>query len=79
MRNKEKILDELDVLIKNLKQSNNNAYVFFQNIKKELLENNEFSAIEKLKSSYSITQYSNFSFYQENILDKILEMILEEN
>ena len=70
-----KILEKLDELIIDLKKSNNNAYTFFENIKRELLEDNEFSATEKLKTSYSITQYSNFSFLQENILNEILDII----
>ena len=70
-----KILEKLDELIIDLKKGNNNAYTFFENIKIELLEDNEFSAIEKLKTSYSITQYSNFSSLQENILNEILDII----
>ena len=34
---KRSILEKLDELIIDLKKSNNNAYTFFENIKKELL------------------------------------------
>lgn len=69
------ILEKLEELINNLKLNGNKSYVFFENIRIELLENNSSSAIEKLKTCYSITQYSNFSFHQEHLLNDILEVV----
>lgn len=37
--------------------------------------NTRNEALEKLKHCYAITQYANFSYKEEKMLDKILEML----
>ncbi|WP_281323903.1 hypothetical protein [Flavobacterium sp. IMCC34518] len=67
----EKKLEELIILLKN---SNKPAYQFFENIKAELETSNKQEALNKLKTSFAITQYAHFNFNEEKLLDEIIEI-----
>ena len=68
------LIDRLDRLIHNLKNSNNSTSGFFANLKSDLiLEETRLDAIERLRSSGAITQYANFTHEQESLLEKVWE------
>ncbi len=59
-----------------LKKRDNQAYVFFDTILKELeMTEKRNNAIEKLKNCFAITQYANFNYKEEQLLSEIIEMI----
>lgn len=67
----EKKLEELIML---LKENNKPAYQFFENIIEELETDKKQEALNKLKTSFVITQHANFNFNEEKLLDEIIEI-----
>ena len=62
---------ELKKLIMLLKKRKNSSFSFFEDALDEL-SSNKNEVLKKLKSSYSITQYANFTSEEEDILEKII-------
>ncbi|WP_281226621.1 hypothetical protein [Flavobacterium aquiphilum] len=73
LKNKTLLEEKIEKLIKLLKESNKPTYQFFENIKAEL-ETNKQKALNKLKTSFVITQHANFNFNEEKLLDEIIEI-----
>jgi hypothetical protein len=74
------IIEKLLNLKFELKERDNQAYIFFDTILKELETiDKRNNAIEKLRNCYAISQYANFNYKEEQILDEILEIINNEN
>ena len=71
MNNLTKKLSELVFI---LKKRDNKSFVFFEKILEELETKNAKQALEKLKTCYSITQYSNFHYNEEQLLEEIIEI-----
>lgn len=64
-------------LISSLKNRNNESYQFFEVIAQELEDNKtEQQGLKKLANCFSVTQYANFNFEEEQLLSEIInEMI----
>ena len=74
------IIEKLINLEFELKKRDNQAYIFFDTIIKELeIIDKRNNAIEKLKNCYAITQYANFNYREEQLLDELLEIINNES
>ncbi len=70
------IIEKLINLKLQLEKRDNQAYVFFETVLKELeLIDKKNIAIEKIKNCYAITQYANFNDKEEKLLDEIIEII----
>jgi hypothetical protein len=65
------LIEKLDLLIDELKKNEKGSYCFFESIRKDLLEGNIKIATDKILPSYSITQYGDFSFYEEKLFVEI--------
>jgi len=67
---------KLQQLINKLKNRNNNAFQFFENIAHDLKDDTmRQEGLNKLASCFSITQYADFSFEEEQLLSEILNEI----
>lgn len=61
-------------LTRKLRERNNNAYKFFESILADLEnENKSKEAIERLASCYSITQYADLTYEEEQMLGEIID------
>jgi len=70
MKNEEKMAE----LIQKLKERNNRAYMFFEELLLELKDQSHSKeAMEKLTSCFAITQYANFTSEEEKLLSEIIE------
>lgn len=70
------LIKKIEELVEELKTNKNSSSLFFEKIIEEIQNNNTRNeALEKLKHCYAITQYANFSYKEEKMLDKILEML----
>jgi len=66
-------IKKLELLIEKLKNRNNKAFVFFENILNDFKNQAMKSdAIERLSNCFSITQYSNFNQEEEELLKEII-------
>jgi (p)ppGpp synthase/HD superfamily hydrolase len=74
LKTKTLLEEKIEKLIKLLKESNKPTYQFFENIKAELETSNKQEALNKLKTSFVITQHANFNFNEEKLLDEIIEI-----
>lgn len=70
--NNNELEEELRKLIMILQERKNKAVSFFESILQELNTNSQNDALNKLKTSFSITQYANFTKEEEDILEKIV-------
>ena len=70
------LIEKVSCLVQELKSNKNDSFLFFEDILNKLESNimkNE--TINTLRTCYSITQYANFTYTQEKLLEDILEMI----
>jgi len=69
-------ITKLQQLIDKLKRRNNKAYQFFENIDRELRDDTtKQDGLNKLASCFSVTQYAEFNFEEEQLLSEILREI----
>lgn len=74
------INEKVIILNGELKKRENQAYVFFETILKELkIIEQRNCAIEKLRNCYAISQYANFNFKEEQLLNELIEIINTES
>jgi hypothetical protein len=67
---------KLQQLISSLKNGNNKSYQFFEDIVRDLQDDKtKQEGLNKLASCFSITQYANFSFEEEQLLSEIIHEI----
>jgi hypothetical protein len=67
---------KLQRLIDILKRRNNKAYEFFETVKDELgADLTKERGLKKLATSFSITQYADLTFEEEQLLSEILKDI----
>ena len=67
---------KLQQLIHRLKNRDNKAYKYFETIDRELKDDStRQEGLNKLASCFSITQYADFNFEEEQLLSEILNSI----
>lgn len=77
MENSKELIKKIEELIEELQTKNNKSSLFFEKIIEEIQNNNtKNEALEKLKHCYAITQYANFSYKEEKMLNEVITLLL---
>lgn len=64
---------QMITLITKLKNRNNKAYLFFEQLLSDAKNpDNSKEALERLSTSFAITQYANFTDEEEKLLNEII-------
>lgn len=67
-------IEKMQRLVTSLKLRSNSAHEFFEAIQQELTKSPcAKEAVSRLRNSYSIVQYANFNYAEEQLLSEILE------
>lgn len=70
----ESIKQSIRTLSELLRRRNNSAHQFFDGILIEI-ETDPKSALDKIKTCYSMVQYADFNSLEENMLDDIISSV----